>query len=160
MHPFQPSKALARVQRSSLRPTGATPPPGTVTLARGEPDFPTPEPITEALRQALRDGHTHYGDTNGDPELRDFIAELGSRIAPEPHSEREVLISHGGAAAITATALAVVNPGDRVVIPEPAYSLYPDAVRLAGGEPVPVPTTARHHLDFEARCPRRCRARA
>ncbi|MFJ9742058.1 aminotransferase class I/II-fold pyridoxal phosphate-dependent enzyme [Streptomyces sp. NPDC101166] len=116
----------------------------------GEPDFATPEPIADALRQAIRDGHTHYGDLNGDPELRALIAAQASRLSPEPYSERDVLIGHGGSAAITAMMLAVVDPGDRVVIPEPTYSLYPDAVRLAGGEPVHVPMTASHHLDFGA----------
>ncbi|WPB89344.1 pyridoxal phosphate-dependent aminotransferase [Streptomyces malaysiensis] len=116
----------------------------------GEPDFPTPEPIAEALRQALRDGYTHYGDLNGDPELRDTIAAQADRLSVTPRSERSVTVTHGGAAAITASVLAVVDPGDRVVIPEPTYSLYPDAVRLAGGEPVLVPTTPGHHLDLDA----------
>ncbi|WP_395474581.1 pyridoxal phosphate-dependent aminotransferase [Saccharopolyspora spinosa] len=58
-------------------------------------------------------------------------------------------MTHGGAAAINAAVLAAVNPGDRVVIPEPTY-LYPDAVRLAGGEPVLVPTTSDHRLDLDA----------
>ncbi|MFJ9900979.1 pyridoxal phosphate-dependent aminotransferase [Streptomyces sp. NPDC091280] len=150
MHPFSPSRALTRVRRSSLRPAPAPPPPGTAFLAQGEPDFPTPQPITEALHQALRDGHTHYGDINGDPELRTLIAESATQLASEPYAEREVLVSHGGSAAITATMLAVLDPGDRVVIPEPAYSLYPDAVRLAGGEPVLVPLTDDHHLDLDA----------
>ena len=116
----------------------------------GEPDFPTPEPIVEALQRALRDGYTSYGDLNGDPELRDLVAARASRHCDEPYTERSVLVSHGGAAAISAAVLAVVDPGDRVVIPEPTYSLYPDAVRLAGGEPVLVPTTADHHLDLAA----------
>ncbi|NEA98576.1 aminotransferase class I/II-fold pyridoxal phosphate-dependent enzyme [Streptomyces sp. SID13726] len=146
---FRPSEAISRVQQSSLRPTFAAPP-GVVSLAMGEPDFPTPEPIAEALRQAIRDGHTHYGDLNGDPELRALIADRAGRLSAEPYGENTVVISHGGSAAITASVLAVVDPGDRVVIPEPTYSLYPDAVRLAGGEPVLVPMTANHHLDFDA----------
>jgi aspartate aminotransferase len=120
-----------------------------VSLALGEPDFPTPEPITQALQQALRDGHTHYGDVNGDPELRELIATQAGRHTTKPYTERNVLISHGGSAAITAAILAVVDPGDRVIISEPTYSLYPDAVRLAGGEPVFVPTSPNHHLDIE-----------
>ncbi|WP_234439138.1 pyridoxal phosphate-dependent aminotransferase [Streptomyces sp. NRRL B-3229] len=116
----------------------------------GEPDFPTPEPIVEAAQRALREGWTHYGDLNGDPELREAIAAEAARISGRAHTADSVLVSHGGAAAITAAILATVDPGDRVVLPEPTYSLYPDAVRLAGGVPVPVATTARHHLDLEA----------
>lgn len=146
---FQPSQAIDRVRRSSSRPTGETPPPGTISLAMGEPDFPTPEPIVDAARRALRAGYTHYGDQNGDPELRELIADQAGRVAGLPFTERSVLVSHGGTAAITASILATIDPGDRVVIPEPTYSLYPDAVRLAGGIPILVPTTADHHLDLE-----------
>jgi aspartate aminotransferase len=146
---FRQSQAIERVARASLRPAGGLQPPGTLSLAQGEPDFPTPEPIVEALLRALRDGYTRYGDMNGDPELREAIAEFATRVSGEPHSHRSVLVSHGGAAGITAAILATVNPGDKVVIPEPTYSLYLDAVELAGGHPVFVPTLADHHLDFD-----------
>jgi aspartate aminotransferase len=144
---FQPSAAISRVAAASLRPPGGLAPAGAISLAQGEPDFPTPEPVIEALCQAVRGGYTRYGDMNGDPELRSAIAELASRIAGEPYSERSVLVSHGGAAAITAAILATVNPGDRVILPEPTYSLYLDAVQLAGGRPVFVPTRPDRHLD-------------
>jgi aspartate aminotransferase len=85
---------------------------------------------------------------NGDPELREAIAQQASRIAGTRFTERSVLISHGGAAAITAAILATVNPGDRVVLPEPTYSLYLDSVQLAGGRAVFVPTRPDHHLDL------------
>jgi aspartate aminotransferase len=144
---FQPSAAISRVAAASLRPPGGLAPAGAISLAQGEPDFPTPEPVIEALCQAARGGYTRYGDMNGDPELRAAIAERASRIAGEPYSERSVLVSHGGAAAITAAILATVNPGDRVILPEPTYSLYLDAVQLAGGRPVFVPTRPDRHLD-------------
>jgi aspartate aminotransferase len=144
---FQQSAAIARVARASLRPPGAMVGPGVISLAQGEPDFATPEPIAEALCRAVRDGYTRYGDMNGDPELREAIAQQASRIAGTPFTERSVLVSHGGAAAITAAILATVNPGDRVVLPEPTYSLYLDAVELAGGSAVFVPVRPDHHLD-------------
>jgi aspartate aminotransferase len=147
---FRPSLAIDRVRLASLRPTGATPPPGTISLAMGEPDFDTPPVIVEAAARAMRQGYTRYGDLNGDPELREHIAQDATRTSGASYTEASVLVTHGGAAAITASILAVVDPGDRVVIPEPTYSLYPDAVRLAGGQPVLVPTTSDHHLDLEA----------
>jgi len=116
----------------------------------GEPDFDTPPVIVEAAARALRQGYTRYGDLNGDPELRDLIAQDATRLSGSSFTESSVLVTHGGAAAITASILAIVDPGDRVVIPEPTYSLYPDAVRLAGGQPVLVPTTSDYHLDLEA----------
>jgi aspartate aminotransferase len=148
MH-FQQSEAVARVARASLRPAGGVLPPGTISLAQGEPDFPTPEPIVDALERAVRDGYTKYGDLNGDPELREAIAAAVSRIACDPYSADSVLISHGGAAGITAAILATVNPGDRVVLPEPTYSLYLDAVELAGGQAVFVANRPDHHLDLD-----------
>jgi aspartate aminotransferase len=144
---FQPSAAVSRVTANSLRPPGDLAPAGAISLAQGEPDFPTPEPVIEALCQAASSGYTRYGDMNGDPELRAVIAQLVSRIAGQPYSERSVLVSHGGAAAITAAILATVSPGDRVILPEPTYSLYFDAVHLAGGQPVFVPTRPDGHLD-------------
>jgi aspartate aminotransferase len=146
---FRQSQAIERVGRASLRPAGGLQPPGTVSLAQGEPDFPTPEPIVEALQRALLDGYTRYGDMNGDPELREAIAESATRVSGAPYSNRSVLVSHGGAAAITAAILATVDPGDKVVIPEPTYSLYLDAVEMAGGQPVFVPSLPDHHLDFD-----------
>ena len=146
---FQPSAALTRVSRASLRPPGGVAPPGAISLSQGEPDFPTPKPIVEALQRAVLEGYTHYGDLNGDPELREAIAGLVSRIAGAGFTERSVLVSHGGAAAITAAVLATVSLGDRVVLPEPTYSLYLDAVELAGGHAVFVPTRADHHLDTD-----------
>jgi aspartate aminotransferase len=146
---FQPSAAIARVARASLRPPGGAAARGVISLAQGEPDFATPEPIVEALCRAVRAGYTYYGDMNGDPELRAAIAQRASQIAGTQFTERSVLVSHGGAAAITAAILTTVNPGDRVVLPEPTYSLYLDAVELAGGRPVFVPTRPDHHLDLE-----------
>jgi aspartate aminotransferase len=145
---FQQSAAIARVAGASLRPPGGVAPQGAISLAQGEPDFATPEPIVEALSKAVRDGYTRYGDMNGDPELREAIAQQASRIAGTRYTDRCVLVSHGGAAAITAAILATVNPGDRVVLPEPTYSLYLDAVELAGGRAVFVPTRPDHHLDL------------
>lgn len=115
----------------------------------GEPDFDTPAVIVEAAMEALREGRTHYGDMNGDPELRGLIARQSSETAGYTISPDSVLVTHGGAAAITATVLGTVDPGDRVLLPEPTYSLYADAIELAGGTPVYVANRADHHLDLE-----------
>ncbi|KUM36351.1 aminotransferase class I/II-fold pyridoxal phosphate-dependent enzyme [Arthrobacter sp. EpRS71] len=150
MNLYRPSAAIARVTAASLRPTGAAAPAGAVSLSMGEPDFETPSEIIDAAVEALHEGWTHYGNLNGDPELRQCIADLVSTESGRSVGPEEVLVSHGGAAAITATILATVNPGEKVVIPEPTYSLYPDAVRLAGGEPVFVPTRSDNQLDVPA----------
>jgi aspartate aminotransferase len=147
---YQPSAAVARVRGASLRPGGAVYSTDVISLAMGEPDFCTPQPIIEAAVDALNDGWTHYGDLNGDPELRQCIAELASAESGCRIDPASVLVTHGGSAAITATILATVSPGEKVVVPEPTYSLYPDAVRLAGGNPVFVPTGPDNQLDVPA----------
>lgn len=148
MNEFKPSLAAARVQQGSQRPTGR-PGPGVISLQLGEPDFDTPAPITEAAIEALRSGYTHYVDFSGDPELRGVLAETVSRTAGERYAADQIFVTHGGTAGITSTVMAVTNPGDRIVIPDPNYSLYADAAYLTGAVPVFVPTTADFHLNIE-----------
>ena len=109
-----------------------------------------PAVVVDAAVDALRSGHTHYVDMNGDPELRELIASTASAVACAEIAPESVLVSHGGAAAITASVLALVDPGDRVILPEPTYSLYLDAIQLAGGEAVYVANRRDHHLDLDA----------
>ncbi|HKU26164.1 MAG TPA: aminotransferase class I/II-fold pyridoxal phosphate-dependent enzyme [Candidatus Sulfotelmatobacter sp.] len=150
MRLYQPSMATTRVTEHSLRPQGGAVSAGTVSVSQGEPDFDTPEIIVNAMHEAIDRGWTHYGDSNGDPELRDLIAEQASKVAGRAIGADSVAITHGGAGAISASVLATVNPGETVVIPEPTYSLYPDAVRLAGGKPVFVPCLKNNQLDIPA----------
>lgn len=147
---YKQSAAIGRVVENSLRPTGGAAPEGAVSLAMGEPDFDTPPVIVDAAIRALEQGWTHYGDLNGDPELRSFIALEASEESGHPIDPDSVLISHGGAAAISSSVLALVGSGDKVIIPNPTYSLYADVVRLAGGEPVFVPTNSENQLDVPA----------
>jgi aspartate aminotransferase len=147
---FSTSAAVRRVEQASLRAVMGPAPADVVSLAMGEPDFDTPAPVVAAGIEALQSGATHYVDQNGDPELRTAIADsiadaTGVRFAPS-----DVLVTHGATAGLGAVMLGVIDPGDRVVIPEPCYSLYPDLVRLAGGEPVFVPCGPDLHWDFDA----------
>src|SRR5688572_22170416 len=144
------SAAVQRVRAASLRPSGSAPSSDVIALDMGEPDFDTPVVVVDAAVDALRTGHTHYVDMNGDPQLRALIASTASAVAGAEIAPESVLVSHGGAAAITASVLALVNPGDRVILPEPTYSLYLDAIQLAGGEAVYVANRSDHHLDLDA----------
>jgi aspartate aminotransferase len=150
--PFEPSPGVRRITASSLRPSFA-PVPGLISLAMGEPDFDTPPAIVEAAIDALHAGYTRYTEPSGDAELRDALAEQVSRTAGTSYSRDQVLVTHGSSAALAAAVLAVVGPGDRVVIPEPSYSLYADLVNLAGGVCVGVPLRPDFHLDFAALAP-------
>lgn len=148
MNAFTPSALVRRIQENSQRPT-TRPGPGVVSLALGEPDFDTPAPITEAAIAALREGYTHYIDFSGDPELREALAESVSKIAGERYAADQVFATHGSTAAVTSAIMGIVNPGERIVIPDPNYSLYADAAHMAGAQPVLVPTDARYHLDLD-----------
>ncbi|MEV4889791.1 pyridoxal phosphate-dependent aminotransferase [Nonomuraea sp. NPDC055795] len=141
---------MEELRRLSRRPALAPAPPGAVSLAMGEPDFPTPAPVVEAAVAALRAGHTHYADQKG---LRELRAALASRLPARPGrawTADDVVITHGATAALAAVVLATVGPGDRVVIPEPAYSLYADLVVLAGGTVDFVPLAPDLHWDLDA----------
>jgi aspartate aminotransferase len=122
-----------------------------IKLNEGDPDFETPQHVRSALFEAVEAGHTHYVDSMGDPELRaalaaDLLRRTGVSYAPE-----QVLITHGGSGGLAATILATVDPGDRVVLPEPTYSLYADLVALAGGQPAFCRLRSDDfHLDLDA----------
>lgn len=134
----------------SRRPALGQSSPGAVSLALGEPDFPTPALVVEAAAAALRAGDTHYADQRGLPELR---AALASRLPEHPGrtwSADDVVVTHGATGALATVVLAMVGPGDRVVIPEPAYSLYADLVVLAGGTVDFVPLGPDLHWDLAA----------
>ncbi|GIJ72789.1 aminotransferase [Virgisporangium ochraceum] len=145
-----PALRMEELRRCSRRPALGPAPPGAVSLAMGEPDFPTPSPVIEAAAAALRRGDTHYADQKGLPELR---AALASRLPAHPGrtwTAEDVVVTHGATAALASAVLAMIGPGDRVVIPEPAYSLYADLVALAGGTVDFVPLAPDLHWDLDA----------
>src|SRR5690349_11860388 len=125
---FQPSEAVLRVQRTSLRVQQPQSKGDLVSLAMGEPDFDTPAQVRAAAAKALEEGHTHYSPLLGEPVLREELAARIGRLLGEVASPGDVLITQGGTAGLSAAILGIVNPGDKVVIPDPTYSLYADLV--------------------------------
>lgn len=109
-----------------------------IELSKGEPDLDTPRPVLDAMIEALQQGWTHYGTAQGDPELREAVAHDANARYGTSYTAADCVITHGGAAAITSTALALIGPGDKVVTADPSYSLYRDAVALAGGDLIEV----------------------
>jgi len=119
---------------------------GVVGLHVGEPDFDTPVHIKEAATKALNAGYTHYTNTAGVPELREAIAQkLRRENKVDVDPESEVIVTHGGYAAIYVSLQALINPGDEVLLIEPAWT-YDGFIALAGGIKVPCPL---HGPDFE-----------
>lgn len=145
----EPSLAVKRIVSISRRPA-VRPGPDVISLSSGDPDFETPAHIRQALCDAISQGYTHYTDNQGDPELRSALAAQLSSTAGHAWSPKEVVITHGGSGAVAAAVIAAINPGDRVLLPEPTYSLYADLVRFVDAEPVFVRQTVDFHLDLDA----------
>jgi aspartate/methionine/tyrosine aminotransferase len=106
----------------------------------GRPDFDTPDHIKRAAVHALDRGFVHYTPNAGIPELRRALAaaiaaEKGAAFDPE----REIMVTAGGQHAMALSLLAMLDPGDEVLVPDPGYSQFASCVRLCGGEPVPLP---------------------
>jgi aspartate aminotransferase len=138
-----------RISAASRRPkTLGDVVPGAVSLAMGEPDGGTPAVVVEAAVRALRTGRTRYSRITGSADLRHEIAAHLSRTRGHRFGPANVVVTHGGSAALAAAVLALVNPGDRVLLPEPTYSLYADQVAMAGAEVVWIATCADGSLDL------------
>ncbi|MFM1872456.1 MAG: aspartate aminotransferase [Planctomycetota bacterium] len=110
-----------------------------VSLAAGEPDFPVPEPIAEAGVTAIRTGNTRYTPAAGTPVLRKKGAEWLQRQFGLHYDADEVMVCPGAKSALHMVLDAVVEPGDRVLIPAPYWVSYPALVTMAGGEGVVLP---------------------
>ncbi|MDY0927074.1 aminotransferase class I/II-fold pyridoxal phosphate-dependent enzyme [Enterobacter sp. CFBP8995] len=146
---FKAAEAVLRVERSSLRVQQPASSGDMVSLAMGEPDFDTPPRIVQAAVNALQAGYTHYAPLLGDKALCSALADDVSVQSGNAVKAGEILVTHGGTAGLAAAILSIVNPGDRVVIPDPTYSLYADLVNMAGGICVPMPCRADLHWDLE-----------
>ena len=131
------SATLAMSQKSNeLRAQGVD----VINLSVGEPDFDTPEHIKEAAKRAIDDNFTHYPPVPGYMELRKAISrklqeENGVTFAPE-----QVVVSAGAKHSLSNVIYALINPGDEVIIPTPAWVSYVEMVKLAGGVNILVPS--------------------
>ena len=111
--------------------------PDCAMLTIGEPDFDTPEPIKEAAWAALQQGKTHYAPNQGIPALREAVAAYETNRG-NPTSSAQVLITLGSSQALFTALVGVLNPGEEVIVPVPAFSLYETIVTIAGGRVVPL----------------------
>jgi aspartate/methionine/tyrosine aminotransferase len=125
-----------------------------VSLMRGQPDTATPAAIVEAAYQALRAGRTGYPDNQGEPGLRQTVAEKLARdqgLHYDPQSE--ILITDGATCGIALALAVLLQPGDEVLLPDPIYDAYLSPIALWGGKVVRVPAgirTGRFALDAAA----------
>ncbi|MEZ5281902.1 MAG: pyridoxal phosphate-dependent aminotransferase [Acidimicrobiales bacterium] len=114
-----------------------------IGFGAGEPDFATPDHIVEVAAAACHDPKNHrYSPAGGLPELKEAIAAKTKRDSGLEVAAADVLVTNGGKQAVFNTMLALVDPGDEVILPAPYWTTYPEPIRLAGGIPVVIPTTA------------------
>ncbi|MCT7966481.1 pyridoxal phosphate-dependent aminotransferase [Laspinema sp. D1] len=112
------------------------------SFSAGEPDFDTPNHIKMAAEKALNAGKTKYGPAAGEPQLREAIAQKLKTHNNLDYSAKNVIVTNGGKHSLFNLMLALLDPGDEVIIPAPFWLSYPEMVTLAGGIPVIISTTA------------------
>jgi aspartate/methionine/tyrosine aminotransferase len=110
-----------------------------VHLEIGEPDFDTPANAREAAKRALDAGATHYAPFAGIPALREAIAADATRRKGFDVTPDRVFVTVGGKGVMVYAILALVDPGDEVIVPDPGYPIYESLTRFVGGTPVPIP---------------------
>lgn len=121
-----------------------------IGLGAGEPDFDTPEHIKEAAIKAIRDGQTKYTAVDGTPALKKAVINKFARDNKLNYQPKQILVSCGGKQSFFNLSLALLNPGDEVIIPAPYWVSYPDMVKIAEGVPVIIPTTDKENFKITA----------
>jgi aspartate aminotransferase len=120
-----------------------------VHLEIGEPDFDTPKNIVDAARAAIDKGFTHYGPSAGLPEARAAIAEYVSRTRNVSVDPAQVVITPGAKPIIFFTALALLDPGDEVIYPDPGFPIYESMAQYIGAKRVPLPLIEKNNFAFD-----------
>ena len=135
LNSLSPSATLAMSQKSSeLKAQGID----VINLSVGEPDFNTPEHIKEAAKKAIDENYSRYSPVAGYPALRTAIAEKLRKENGLEYSINQISCANGAKQSVCNTILALVNPGDEVIVPAPYWVSYPEMVKLAEGVPVTV----------------------
>lgn len=136
------NNAIYSVKRSAIREFNrmARETPGCISLTLGEPDFDTPTPIREAAKLALDLGETHYIDNNGSIDLRNAIAEFERNKNGMDYTADEIILTIGATEALFTAIFGILNPGDEIIVPTPAFVLYESIVGVCRGKFVPLPT--------------------
>jgi aspartate/methionine/tyrosine aminotransferase len=120
-----------------------------IHLEIGEPDFDTPSNVKEAAKRALDEGWTHYGPTQGQPELRQIIAGHISETRAISRGPEHVCVVPGGKPIIFFPMLALIEEGDEVIYPNPGFPIYESMIRYCGGTAVPIPLVEERGFCFD-----------
>jgi len=153
--PIEPAQRMAHigqetafevlVRARALEATGRS----VIHLEIGEPDFDTPSHIVQAGQQAIEAGFTHYGPGAGLPDLRQAVSRYLSKWRGLEVDPMRVVITPGGKPVMFFAILALVNPGDEVLYPDPGFPIYESMARFVGGKAVPIPLREERHFRFD-----------
>jgi aspartate aminotransferase len=136
---LSPSGTIAMNQRArALRESGVD----VIDLTVGEPDFPTPQAVREAAKAAIDEGHNRYTPVAGYNDLREAVSRKLARENGLSYPAARVMASAGAKQCVSNALLALVDPGDEVIVPSPHWVSYTELVKLADGRPVSLPTLA------------------
>jgi aspartate/methionine/tyrosine aminotransferase len=120
-----------------------------IHLEIGEPDFDTPSHIIARAQQALEEGATHYGPGAGIPELRQAVSRYLKKWRGLDFDPSRVVITPGAKPIMFFAIMALVNPGDEVMYPDPGFPIYESMARFVGGVPVPMPLREERRFRFD-----------
>lgn len=120
-----------------------------IHLEIGEPDFPTPENISQAAVKSILAGDTHYTPSPGIPQLRETIAKYMTRTRGVNFEADEVVMMPGGKPVMFFAIIALVDEGDEVIYPNPGFPIYESMIRFMGGKPVPIPLKEEKGFAFD-----------
>ncbi len=130
---FTPADRIKNVRKSATRRLYDAAPAGSINFGLGEPDFPTPEIAKREAIRVVEDGYISYTPNAGLPALREQIANYHSEGLENPYSPNSVCVMTGAEEALFAAVMALVNPGDEVLLADPCFLAYPTIVEIAGG---------------------------
>ena len=116
--------------------------PEIVSLGVGEPDFVTPKPIIEAAKKSLDQGKTFYTSNQGLPSLRRRISEYLANRFDVHYDADEMILTAGSSQGILAALMAIINPGDEIIVTEPTYICYVPDIEMCGGKAVVIPLSS------------------
>ena len=138
------NSTLTNIQKSGIRifTQMARQEPDCLFLTLGEPDLDTPAPICAAAKESLDRGETHYPENNGQKFLREAISAFEQEKHALQYSPDEIIVTVGATEALFCALFGVLNPGDEVIVPMPAFGLYESIIKLCRGVCVPLDTSS------------------
>jgi aspartate aminotransferase len=120
-----------------------------VHLEIGEPDFDTPENIRQAAKKAIDEGYTHYGPSAGLPALRETIAREVSKGWGVEVNPDQVVVTPGAKPIMFFAILALIDPGDEVIYPNPGFPIYESVIEFVGGQAVPIVLREKNNFELD-----------